>query len=112
MFGLSWAETFVILVVALLVIKPQDIPGIVKGIRGFFQKCKQLRQEISSSVSGAFDQEEFSDLKKEAQAINKDINYLVDMDGNLQETYDVKKLLDEEQQSVTPPSETKHRNHD
>lgn len=106
MFGLSWAETFVILVVALLVIKPHDIPGIVRGVRGFFQKCKQLQQEVSSSLTDVFDQEEINDLKKEAQSINKDINYIVDMDGNLQETYDVKSLLEEKEKTKPASSNT------
>lgn len=106
MFGLSWTEIFIILMVALLVMKPGDIPPAVRAVRGFFHKCKELQKEISSSFMEVVDQPEFHDLKKEAQAINKDIEYIVDMEGNLQETYDVKELL-ERKQATTPPSETK-----
>ena len=104
MFGLSWAETLVILVVALIVIKPQDIPGIIRAVRSFFQKCKQLQQEITGSFSDVFNDEDITELKKEVQAINKDINYIVDMDGNLQETYDVKSLLEEKGTAKPKPS--------
>lgn len=107
MLGLSWAETLVIIIVALLVIKPQDIPPMVRGLRGFFRKCKELQQEISRSVMDAVDQQEFQDLKKEVQAVNKDIEYIVDMEGNLQETYDIKALLEEKRQGLTKPSEIK-----
>lgn len=106
MFGLSWSETLLILVVALVVMKPQDIPPIIRSVRGFFRKCKALQQEFSGTFMDIVDQPEFDDLKdlkKEAQTVNKDIGYIVDMEGNLQETYDIKDLMEKKQASETPP---------
>lgn len=105
MFGLSWTEIFVILVIALLVMKPEDIPPMIRAVRGFFHKCKELQQEISGSLMEVIDQPEIHDLKKEVQAVNRDIEYIADMEGNLQETYNIKDLL--EKKHTTPPSETK-----
>lgn len=108
MFNLSWAETFVILVVALLVIKPQDIPVIVKHVRGFIRKCKEIQQEISRSVNEVIDQPEIRDLKKEVEDVNKEIEYIVDREGKLQPTYDISDLLEEKkQQHTTQPPEIK-----
>lgn len=106
MLGLSWTETLVILIVALLVIKPQDIPPIVRGMRQFFRKCKAIQQEISNTLMEVVDEVELKELKEEVQAINKDIEYIADMEGNLQETYNIKDLM-EEKHKVTTPSETK-----
>lgn len=57
MFGIGGFELLVILVIAILFVKPEDLPGLIRGVRGFWQKCMQLYYEL-------MDQFEFLDKKR------------------------------------------------
>lgn len=48
MLGLSWAELAVIGVVIILFIRPEDVPGILRGLGRLVQKMKAIAAEFSS----------------------------------------------------------------
>ena len=93
MFGLSWAETFVIAIIALVVIGPKDLPPIIKAGKKLLGKFKSIQQEIRTSINDIVSEAELEnatkDLKEEAEAINDEINTIVDMYGKEQPTYDL-----------------------
>ena len=57
MFGIGGFELLVILVIAILFVKTEDLPGLIRGVRGVWQKCMQLYYEL-------VDQFEFLDKKR------------------------------------------------
>ncbi len=50
MFGIGLPELVVILVIALIVIEPQKLPGIAKTLGKAFAEFKRATEEIKSSV--------------------------------------------------------------
>lgn len=99
MFDLSFAELFFVIVIALLVIGPEDLPKVVRGIRSLVRKMKSLSHELLA----AFDQvDEIKTLKEESEKINQEIRHIVDLDGNIQEAYDVDELEDTSKQKRKP----------
>lgn len=98
MFDLSLAETSVILVAALLLIGPEELPAVIKGVRKFTQKSKDMLKEFSNSV---MELEDVGGLKKEVEKLNSDIKKIVDMEGNLQETYDISDIMPEIEKART-----------
>lgn len=57
---MSIAEISVILVIALLVIKPEDMPTIIKYIRNIRRYLRNLSSDIISKLEGEEDPEEIN----------------------------------------------------
>ncbi len=97
MFGLSWAELAVIIIVALLVIGPQDLPPLIRAGKQGMKKLRAFKQEVGGQITALLDETELSDtkaeLEKEAKAINDKMRYIVDQEGQLQETYDISDMM-------------------
>lgn len=97
MFGLSWAETFVIAVIALIIIGPKDLPPLIKAGKQCLNKLKSMQRDVKSSFNQILEETELSDVKMdleaEADAINDEINTIVDMYGNKQRTYDLSDII-------------------
>lgn len=96
MFGMAWSELLVILVVALVVMNPKDIPAVVRTVRECIGKLQDMKREMMSVIH-SMDQstgisEMHQSLKQEAAAVNQQIRKIVDLDGNLQDAYDLSDL--------------------
>ncbi|MBF0189668.1 MAG: twin-arginine translocase TatA/TatE family subunit [Magnetococcales bacterium] len=50
MFGLSWFEFFVILVVALLVIGPDKLPEVARGLARLIRQFQRIVSDVRESV--------------------------------------------------------------
>lgn len=92
MFELSFSEIVVILVVALLIVGPDELPGIIRKFRSFSRKLRNNYKELTDAI---LNNEETRSLQEEVKALNKDIKRIVDLEGNLQETYDISDFLPE-----------------
>src|SRR6266568_1890453 len=92
MFDFSLAETSLTLVVALLLIGPEELPGLIRGARNLKRKSQQMFKEFTNSI---MELEEIGGLKDEVKKLNDDIKKIVDLDGNLQETYDISDIMPE-----------------
>jgi sec-independent protein translocase protein TatB len=91
MFGFSGAELIVVLLVIILVMNPKDIPGTFRTIRDALSKLKNTASEFSQTI---LNDESTNDLKKEALKLNQDIRQIVDLNGNIQETFSLDDLHD------------------
>lgn len=83
MFGVSLGEITVILLVALICIKPEDIPIYVGIYKKFLRKFKRLRQEVKDNI------EETLEIKKYTEEINEKIKTIVGEDGKDYIAYDL-----------------------
>ncbi len=92
MFDLSLAETSLTLVVALLLIGPEELPGLIRGARNFSRKSKQVLKQFTDSI---MEIDEVGNLTAEVNKLNSDIKKIVDLNGDLQETYDISDIMPE-----------------
>ncbi len=92
MFDLSLAETSLTLVVALLLIGPEELPGVIRGMRNFSRKSQQVFKQFTNTI---MEIEEVGGLKNEVRKLNEDIKKIIDLDGILQETYDISDIMPE-----------------
>ena len=51
MFGMSWIELFIILVVALLVIGPDKLPEVARGLARMIRQFRRIAADIRDSVN-------------------------------------------------------------
>ncbi len=75
MFDVSLSEALLIAVVALLVIGPEDLPAVMRGVGKFIRRIKRSAQDFMHII------DEESELKN-----------IVDLEGNLREAYDISEL--------------------
>ncbi|MEJ0070208.1 MAG: Sec-independent protein translocase protein TatB [Pseudomonadota bacterium] len=67
MFDLAWSELLVIGVVALLVIKPKDLPKVLRTVGYWVRHARQVASEFQSSLEQMAREAELSDVKKRSR---------------------------------------------
>jgi len=79
MFGISFAEFIVITFVAILIIGPKELPTILRKVGKAVGHLKAMAAEFITAVNNEVDQPK---------------KYIKDLEGNLQQTYDIEDLID------------------
>jgi sec-independent protein translocase protein TatB len=67
MFDFAWSELLVIGVVALIVIKPKDLPKVLRTVGYWVRQARQVASEFQSSIEQMAREAELSDVKKEIE---------------------------------------------
>lgn len=106
MFGFSGTELVLIMLVALLVINPKDLPATLRNIKDSIKKIKQTAHEFTEAI---MQDEQVDDLKREASKINQEIRQIVDLNGEMQPTYsldDINDALPEKYHKSSPKNDS------
>lgn len=95
MFDLGWSEMAVILVVALLVIGPKDLPRVAREIGRWSAKARSMAREFQRSLDDMAREAELQDIKAEIEKASRTnvagtIERFVDPDGELGKALDPK----------------------
>jgi sec-independent protein translocase protein TatB len=97
MFDLGWSEMAIILVVALLVIGPKDLPRVAREIGRWSAKARSMAREFQRSLDDMAREAELQDIKAEIEKASRtnvqaSIERFVDPDGELSKALDPKAL--------------------
>src|SRR3954471_17005381 len=76
MFDIGWSELLVIAAVALVVIGPKELPGVLRSIGHWMGKIRRMASEFQSQFQEAMREAEMADLKKHADDLNEVANSL------------------------------------
>ncbi|MGI9533403.1 MAG: Sec-independent protein translocase protein TatB [Thermodesulfobacteriota bacterium] len=71
MFGIGTGEILVILVIALLVLGPKEIPKVARTIGKTMKDIHRFKDELRQSVDTEFEQHEKKELSKEDNKTEK-----------------------------------------
>jgi len=85
MFGIGFPELIVILVLIVLVVGPEELPGVVRKGMSFLQEARRHLSEIKESVDKQTDP-----LKEQLQSIQEDVQDEVGRGKGAQDTPRVK----------------------
>lgn len=85
MFDFSFSELLIVAVVTLLVVKPEDIPGILRTIGKGLGKLRELSREWANLLEEAQKQSGMDDLKREMKTV-------IDLEGKEREAYPVEDM--------------------
>ena len=83
MFGISFSELFIILLIAAVFVRPKDIPHIAKGLRRAYNHFMRLKKEVMSY---------YEQFHNELEEIESETKYIIDQNGKSQIAYDVSDL--------------------
>ncbi|MGZ9104517.1 MAG: Sec-independent protein translocase protein TatB [Rhodoplanes sp.] len=70
MFDIGWSELVLIGVVALIVIGPKELPGVLRAIGQWSAKIRRMAAEFQGQFHEAMREAELADLKKQVDEIN------------------------------------------
>jgi sec-independent protein translocase protein TatB len=81
MFDIGWSEFVVIGVVALIVIGPKELPGVLRAIGHWTTKIRRMAGEFQSQFQEAMREAEMADLKKQVDGLSDDAKGLNSLDA-------------------------------
>lgn len=88
MFDISFGEILIIISIAILFVKPEDLPTILKKIAKTFRNIKKIFTDINSGISNILELDEIQeDQAKTKNAIRK--STIIGLDGEKHIAYDV-----------------------
>lgn len=99
--SIGWPEIATILVIGLIVVGPERLPGLVMDVRAAFYAAKKAINNAKAELSGDF--EEFEELRKPLADVARIsrmkprsaiTHMLFDDDGELTDAFDPEKIMD------------------
>jgi sec-independent protein translocase protein TatB len=112
-FDIGWSEMAIILVVALVVVGPKDLPRLARTLGQWMAKGRSMAREFQRHIDDMAREAELQDLKESVQKISPagirdQISKAVDPDGTLGkslDTRDINKSFNAPPKPATPPAE-------
>jgi sec-independent protein translocase protein TatB len=81
MFDISWGKLVIIGVVALLVIGPKELPGVLRMVGQWMGKMRRMAAEFQGQFQEAMREAEMADLKKQFDDTAATFNSAIDPSG-------------------------------
>jgi sec-independent protein translocase protein TatB len=73
MFDISWSEFLLIGVVALIVIGPKELPGVLRTLGQYTRKVRGMAADFQNQFQEAMREAEMADLKKQVDDLAQDV---------------------------------------
>lgn len=96
MFDIGWAEMMFVVIVAVLVIGPKDLPRAIATIGKYVRKARAMARDFQSGIDDLAKETELDDIKKDLQQttdfnLKKQVEDAVDPTGSFENMFnDVK----------------------
>ena len=102
MLDLGWPELFIIVLVALLIVGPKELPGLVRTAASWLRKTKRSINNFQNSIEEIAREVELENVKKDAEELL--INEVSSLPNDVGELLKV-----EEDQGIPDPQMTQER---
>ena len=93
MFDIGWTEITVILVIAIIVIGPKDLPKVLRTAGQWVARAKAMTRDFRGHVDEMIRETEIDEVKKQIDSIDKfdaesALENTIDADGDIREAFD------------------------
>ena len=93
MLDIGWSEIAVIVVVALIVIGPKDLPKVLKTVGIWVRKARMLTRDFQNSVDEMIRDADLEDVRRQATElrninIGREVEKTIDPSGSLRDAFD------------------------
>jgi sec-independent protein translocase protein TatB len=118
MFDIGWSEMAIILLVALIVIGPRDLPRVARTMGRWAAKGRAMAREFQTALEDMARETELDKVKSEIEKagrtnFGKTIEKTIDPTGELSKAFDPKAVSDKRsggdkrngEQAISPPPE-------
>ncbi len=97
MFDFSFSELALVVVVALLVADPKDLPGMLRAAVRWIKQVRGMTDEVRAGVKNLMDDSGITQIKDEVESDLREVTeaprFIEDQDGKLQRVYDISDLV-------------------
>src|SRR6187402_2734718 len=80
MFDISWGKLVIIGVVALIVIGPKELPGVLRMVGQWLGKVRRMASEFQGQFQEAMREAEMADIKKQVDDITDTASTVTNFD--------------------------------
>lgn len=87
MLDLGWPELFIIMLVALLIVGPKELPGLVRTAASWLRKTKRSINNFQNSIEEIAREVELENVKKDTEKLF--VNEVSSLPDNLGEVFKV-----------------------
>ena len=93
MFDIGWSEMAIIMLLALIIIGPKDLPRVARTIGQWVRKGRMLAREFQTSLEDMAKEADLDDVKKEIEKVGqtdfkKAVENSIDPKGELKQAFD------------------------
>lgn len=99
MFDLSWSHILIVLIVALVVVGPKDLPKVMRTAGRWVGKARSMADQFRKSFDEMARQSELDELRAEIEALRAD-RPLADIEQSMHQS-----ILPPDPPPLPPPSE-------
>ena len=93
MLDLGWPELFIIMLVALLIVGPKELPGLVRTAALWLRKTKRSINNFQNSIEEIAREVELENVKKDAEELlNNEVSSLPNDVGELLKVEDDQRI--------------------
>ena len=93
MLDLGWPELFIIMLVALLIVGPKELPVLVRTAASWFRKTKRSINNFQNSIEEIAREVELENVKKDAEELlNNEVSSLPNDVGELLKVEDDQRI--------------------
>lgn len=103
MFDIAWSELIIIAVVALIVIGPKELPGVLRGIGHWMGKIRRMASEFQGQFQEAMREAEMADLKKQVDDLGSAASDLTNFNPVADVQKDIDSTVDAAMKSLEAP---------
>mgnify|MGYP000908794521 CR=1 FL=1 len=106
MLDIGWSEMAIIVLVAVVVIGPKDLPGAIRSVAGWLKKARQMSREFQTGLDDMLREADLDDARKAIDAarhrnLGKLIEQEIDPDGEIGRQF---REMDADTRKPLPPS--------
>lgn len=104
MLDFSFGELALVVLVALVVVGPKDLPVVMRALGRWFGQFKGIADEFREGFHSAMHEGSFAEVEKDIHSIHEDLHedvkYIKDEAGNFQRIYDISDLKNERMKAL------------
>lgn len=97
MLDIGWQELLIVIVIALVVIGPKDLPKVVRTVGQWTGKARSYARDFQRTIEGYADESDLSAIQKEIAEANKELTEVRrDLDSEGQKLTEEMNAVDQE----------------
>ncbi len=110
MFDIGWSEMFIILLVAVLVIGPRDLPKMARTVGRWVGRARAMARDFQRSIDDMIREAELDEIKRQVDRMGTtdlagELNKAVDPKGELKKALDLSDIDAPKTSSPAPAPE-------
>lgn len=74
MFGLSWTEIAVVAGLSAMLLRPEDLPVILRGVKEARKRIGELRTELGQRITDISRELEFSEIRNQLPSLDQPVD--------------------------------------